>query len=114
MGLNYNMPCHLRFLVQVLKDHCAELLSKEVQVDMSEILEPESEVSLEVAKSFWEAVAPSHPPSKSASRELASNSKREEENLGRPTGSLNFSIIAAAIALLLSILVGYLFVVRTS
>lgn len=86
----------------------------EVQTDTSEILEPEAKVSSEIAKLFWEAVSPSHSASTSASRELASTSTREEENPRKSAGSLNVSIIAAAVALLLSILVGYLFLGRTS
>ncbi|PKI73080.1 hypothetical protein CRG98_006488 [Punica granatum] len=85
--------------LQVLKDHCAELLSVEVQTDAFKILEPELEVSSEIAKSFWEAVTPSNSTSKSLVKELSSNSTR----------SSSFSIIAAVIVLLLSILVGFLF-----
>ncbi|KAK4742643.1 hypothetical protein SAY87_000644 [Trapa incisa] len=99
--------------LQVLKDHCAELLSKEVQMDTSENLDPEFEVSSVVHKSFWEAMAPSHPHFNSASRELPSNSNKAVEKPGKLAGSLNFSIIAAALALIFSILVGYLVFART-
>lgn len=94
--------------MQVLKDHCVELMSMETPNDASTILEPEEEALRVITRSFWDVVVPySSAPSsfEEKSREITS-----AENSQKPTKSPNVNFIAAVFFLLLSVIVGYMLV----
>ncbi|KAK8692407.1 hypothetical protein V6N13_075867 [Hibiscus sabdariffa] len=94
--------------LEVLKDHCVELMSMEAPEDASKILEPE-EGSLRVTTtSFWDVVLP-------YSSTSSSSHEKNREITGKVTSqktikSPNVNLIAAIVILLLSVLVGYIFV----
>ncbi|KAK6245814.1 ODR-4-like - like 1 [Theobroma cacao] len=94
--------------LEVLKDHCVELMSMETPNDASTILEPEEEALRVITRSFWDVVVPySSAPSsfEEKSREITS-----AENSQKPTKSPNVNFIAAVFFLLLSVIVGYMLV----
>ncbi|XVE60645.1 hypothetical protein DITRI_Ditri05aG0144600 [Diplodiscus trichospermus] len=94
--------------IEVLKDHCVELMSMEAPNDASTILEPEEEALRVIARSFWDVVLPySSAPSSSQekSREVTIT-----ENSQKTIKSLNVNFIAAIFFLLLSVLAGYILV----
>lgn len=101
--------------LEVLRDHCVELMSMEAPTDTSTILEPESESITFSTNSFWETTMPLPPefgPSSSLNKSNGDGSvglKRVE----KPTS--NISTMAALLVLILSILVSFiaLFVFRT-
>ncbi|XP_030528714.1 protein odr-4 homolog [Rhodamnia argentea] len=100
--------------LEVLKDHCAELMSMEVLTDSSDILEPEGEAPSVVAKCFWDVASPSRSDSKSLSEKVGADPKSEESN-EKSNKQSNLSTVAAILVLLLSVLLGYLFLsVRAS
>lgn len=90
--------------LDVVRDHCKELMSLEAPVDSSLILEPEKEaVSLEV-NSFWDVVAP---------KNLASTLKRDKDsmlNKGSKSSekSAAFNPLIAIFILVLAIVIGFL------
>ncbi|KAI4308648.1 hypothetical protein L6164_031704 [Bauhinia variegata] len=96
--------------VEVLKDHCAELLSMKAPTDAWTILEPEKEAASLVSKSFWDVAAPFHSsiqPLEEKSRPAGGESSRKSVKQGQ------VNIVSAIIILLLSILVGFgLFVLK--
>ncbi|KAL4333395.1 hypothetical protein GQ457_07G024380 [Hibiscus cannabinus] len=97
--------------LEVLKDHCVELMSMEAPNDASKILEPEEESLRVTARSFWDAVLPycsTSSPSNEKSREITS--KETSQKTIKPS---NVNLIAAIIILLLSVLVGFIFVRRS-
>ncbi|XP_076927312.1 uncharacterized protein LOC143590838 [Bidens hawaiensis] len=99
--------------LEVLKDHCVELMSMEAPTDTSMILEPEGESITLSSNSFWETLIPLIPELKTSSSNDRSDDKGSvsERQLDK---SSNVSIIAALLVLILSILVGVmLFVFRT-
>ncbi|KAK8580445.1 hypothetical protein V6N13_143539 [Hibiscus sabdariffa] len=94
--------------LEVLKDHCIELMSMEAPEDASKILEPEEESLRVTTTSFWDVVLPycSTP---------RSSQEKNREITGKVTSlktikSPNVNFIAAIVILLLSVLVGYIFV----
>ncbi|KAI3754703.1 hypothetical protein L1987_54491 [Smallanthus sonchifolius] len=98
--------------LEVLKDHCVELMSMEAPTDTSMILEPEGESITLSTNSFWETLTPWSPELKTSS---VNNGDDKSSVSGRHLEkSSNVSILAALLVLILSILVGVmLFVVRT-
>ncbi|KAF8024720.1 hypothetical protein BT93_F1791 [Corymbia citriodora subsp. variegata] len=94
--------------LEVLKDHCAELMSMEVLTDSSNILEPERDAPAVVAKGFWEIVAPLHSDSKSLSEKPGADAKSEESS-EKSNKQSSFNAVAAILVLLLSVLLGFLF-----
>ncbi|OMP06686.1 protein odr-4-like protein [Corchorus capsularis] len=94
--------------LEVLKDHCVELMSMEAPDDVSTILEPEEEALRVITRSFWDVVIPySSAPSSSLEkgREIIST-----ESSRKDKKSHNFNFIAALLFLLLSVLVGYMLI----
>ncbi|KAE8666754.1 hypothetical protein F3Y22_tig00112491pilonHSYRG00202 [Hibiscus syriacus] len=94
--------------LEVLKDHCVELMSMEAPNDASKILEPEEESLRVTTRSFWDIVLP-------YSSTSSSSQKKGGEITGKQTSqktikSPNVNFIAAIVILLLSVLVGYIFV----
>lgn len=94
--------------LEVLKDHCAELMSMEVLIDSSNILEPEGEAPAVVAKGFWDVAAPLHSDSKSLSEKPGADSKSEGSSQ-KSNKQSSFNAVAAILVLLLSVLLGFLF-----
>ncbi|KAL8223059.1 hypothetical protein R6Q57_020458 [Mikania cordata] len=99
--------------LEVLRDHCVELMSMEAPMDAATILEPEGESITLSTNSFWEIAIPWSP-------ELKTSSVNNSDNKSSVSGSRHFdkssniSIIAALVILVLSILVGFmLFVFKT-
>ncbi|XP_021284677.1 protein odr-4 homolog [Herrania umbratica] len=91
--------------LEVLKDHCVELMSMEAPNDASTILEPEEEALRVITRSFWDVVVPcSSAPSSSQekSKEIIS-----AENSQKSIKSPKVNFIAAVFFLLLSVIVGY-------
>ncbi|XP_028100633.1 protein odr-4 homolog [Camellia sinensis] len=102
--------------IEVLKDHCVELMSMEAPTDSSTILEPEVEPLALSTKSFWNAVAPFSSTSTSSqdvSTSKESGTVTSNGNDGKSTKSADFNIKAAVLVLIFAILVGLvLYMVR--
>ncbi|KAI8015720.1 hypothetical protein LOK49_LG05G03183 [Camellia lanceoleosa] len=104
--------------IEVLKDHCVELMSMEAPTDSSTILEPEVEPLALSTKSFWNAAVPFSSTSTSSqdvSTSKESGSVTSNGNDGKSTKSADFNIKAAVLVLIFAILVGLiLYMVRAS
>ncbi|KAH7567609.1 hypothetical protein JRO89_XS07G0102800 [Xanthoceras sorbifolium] len=94
--------------LEVLKDHCVELMSMEALPDASTILEAEVEATSMITESFWD-VAVSF-PSKSISSLENKGIETRTNNSNNAVKTTNFNIMAAAavLFLILSILVGFI------
>ncbi|XP_065881520.1 uncharacterized protein [Euphorbia lathyris] len=85
--------------VEVVKDHCVELMSMRAPSDASMILQPEAEGAASLlAKSFWDIgiAVPGH----SGSTFISEKSGKNETSDRRPLESFNFNIVAAFLFLL--------------
>ncbi|XP_022727138.1 protein odr-4 homolog isoform X2 [Durio zibethinus] len=94
--------------LEVLKDHCVELMSMEAPSDASTILEPEEEALRVTTGSFWDVVVPYTSATNSSqekNREITST-----ESSQKTINSTNVNFIAAVFFLLLSVLAGYMLV----
>lgn len=91
--------------LQVLKDHCVELMSMEASIDDSLILEPEIEAPSLVSKSFWNVAIPFY--SEACSPLGRSGGDTREESRKVATKSDNVNIMGALLFLLLATLVGF-------
>ncbi|CAJ1973973.1 unnamed protein product [Sphenostylis stenocarpa] len=92
--------------VEVFKDHCMELLSMKAPTDVSTILEPEKEVLSLKTKSFWDVAVPSN----SELRLMEDKSKRDgggKSSSSKTVKPGHINVVAAALILLLSVLVGF-------
>ncbi|KAL7245489.1 hypothetical protein ACSBR2_000759 [Camellia fascicularis] len=102
--------------IEVLKDHCVELMSMEAPTDSSTILEPEVEPLVLSTKSFWNAAVPFSSTSTSSqdvSTSKESGTVTSNGNDGKSTESADFNIKAAVLVLIFAILVGLvLYMVR--
>ncbi|XP_042017649.1 protein odr-4 homolog isoform X2 [Salvia splendens] len=90
--------------LEVLKDHCVELMSVEFPTDSSEILEPESEAPAVIAstgKTFWN-IATDH---SSPLDPHTSVSKTRKTGNGRPAKTADFVVLFAIFFLLVAIVV---------
>ncbi|KAE9603812.1 hypothetical protein Lal_00002283 [Lupinus albus] len=91
--------------VEVLKDHCMELLSMKAPTDISTILEPEKEVLTLETKSFWDVAVPIN------SKQHLMEDKNKHEDMGESSGKSvkpgQINVVPACLILLLSILVGF-------
>ncbi|KAA3453937.1 protein odr-4-like protein [Gossypium australe] len=94
--------------LEVLKDHCVELMSMEAPNDASKILEPEEEAIRVSTRSFWDVVLPYCSTSSSTQEKNIEITGKENSQKTSKSPSLYF--IAAVIILLLSLLVGFVFV----
>lgn len=106
---DYLQPCET---VEVLKDHCMELLSMKAPTDVSTILEPEKEVTSFKTKSFWDVAVPSYSEIHlmEDKSKLDSGGKSSSSKTVKP-GHIN--VVTAGLVLLLSLLVGLvLFVLK--
>ncbi|XP_042990298.1 protein odr-4 homolog isoform X2 [Carya illinoinensis] len=88
--------------LEVLKDHCVELMSMEGPTDASTILKPEIEAPSLVTKSFWDVAAPFYSASS-----FPFGDDMEEGSRTEPTKSDSVSIMGAVLFILLSMLLGY-------
>ncbi|KAH6837934.1 oxidoreductase [Perilla frutescens var. hirtella] len=93
--------------LEVLKEHCVELMSVEFPTDTSEILEPESEaptvIASSTAKTFWSA-ATDH---SSAAKPDSSVSKVRKTGKGRPATSADYVLMLTIFVLIIAIVVFY-------
>ncbi|TKY74482.1 odr-4-like protein [Spatholobus suberectus] len=98
--------------VEVIKDHCMELLSMKAPTDVSTILEPEKEVPSFETKSFWDVAVPSY----SEIHLMEDKSKLDgggESSSSKTVKPGHINVVAAGLILLLSMLVGFvLFVLK--
>ncbi|EXC01166.1 Protein odr-4-like protein [Morus notabilis] len=93
--------------LEVLKDHCKELLSMETTLDSLTILEPEVEAPTLIARSFWDVAAPLGPASSSSSNSSSPLETHRGETGAKTIKSANVNILLAAFFLLLSVIVGF-------
>lgn len=96
--------------MEVLKDHCTELMSIEVPTDTSEILEPESEASAVITtttKSFWDIAI----DNSLASSPVNSVSKNGKIGNGKPAKSVTFKPTLSILVLIIAVIVGLVFYV---
>lgn len=96
--------------LEVLKEHCVELMSMEALSDSSSVLDTEVEAPSVISKSFWDVVVPFNSGSGSSSE--SKGSKTRKENTKYPVKTANFNIMAAVFFLLLSILVGFVLIAK--
>ncbi|XP_057434874.1 uncharacterized protein LOC130727687 [Lotus japonicus] len=91
--------------VEVLKDHCMELLSMEAPTDVSTIFEPEKEVISFATKSFWDVAVP-------ATETYLMGDKSKLDGRGESGAKSvkpgHINVVAAGLILILAILVGFL------
>lgn len=92
--------------VEVLKEHCVELMSMEAPTDPSTYLQPEVEAPSLNTESFWDVAVPNHvaPVSsleKSRQVDVSVESSRQSNQ------PFNFNVLAAVCLLLFAILVGF-------
>ncbi|OVA10052.1 Amidase [Macleaya cordata] len=99
---------------QALEDHFKELMSMEAPIDVSTIIEPETEATSLMIKSFWDAVVPGHSTSGSVSHSMKDGEKdtARKEISREPMKSTTFNIVIPIAVLLLAILVGFVFFLR--
>ncbi|CAJ2638004.1 unnamed protein product [Trifolium pratense] len=92
--------------VEVLKDHCMELLSMKAPTEVPTILEPEKEVISFKTKSFWDVAVPFYSEIHLLEDKMKLDSRGESssDKLVKPG---HISVVAAGVILLLSILVGF-------
>ncbi|KAK7410432.1 hypothetical protein VNO78_01213 [Psophocarpus tetragonolobus] len=98
--------------VEVLKDHCMELLSMKAPTDVSKILEPEKEALSFNTKSFWDVAMPSH----SEIHLMEDKNKHKgggESSSCKTVKTGHINVVAAGLILLLSVVVGFvLFILK--
>ncbi|KAK9215881.1 hypothetical protein WN944_007887 [Citrus x changshan-huyou] len=97
--------------LEVLKEHCVELMSMEALSDSSSILDVDVEAPSVISKSFWDVVVPfssGGSSSSSASKGIETSKEKTEY----PVKTANFNIMAAVFFLLLSILVGFVLIAK--
>ncbi|KAJ0592104.1 hypothetical protein HanHA300_Chr03g0080981 [Helianthus annuus] len=86
--------------LEVLKDHCVELMSMEAPTDTSTILEPEGESVTLSTGSFWETVIPQSPELKPSSLNNSSDDKSSVSGRHLDKSS-NVSILGALLDLMI-------------
>lgn len=101
--------------VEVLKDHCVELMSMEAPTDPSTFLEPEIEAPTLATKSFLDVAVPFNSAFSSEYPLQKRETGTREESNRKPTQSADLTMIIAVLLVFLSIFVGWvLFAVRAS
>ncbi|KAI4339779.1 hypothetical protein MLD38_024684 [Melastoma candidum] len=101
--------------LEVVKDHCAEMMSMEVFPDASGILQHEVESAAVVAMSFWDVAAPFRSASTSVSDKLGTGNPTHDIGRGAnklPLSASNFGSAAAILVLMFAILAGYMLLSR--
>lgn len=103
--------------LEVLRDHCVELMSMEAPTDTSTILEPEAESTTSITlytNSFWETAMLLSPEVRRPSSLNNSSGDKRLVTGKQVEKSSNVSIMGALLVLILSVLVGVLiFALRT-
>ncbi|KAJ9186912.1 hypothetical protein P3X46_002430 [Hevea brasiliensis] len=99
--------------LEVLKDHCVELMSMETPTDTSAILQPEIEAPSVIAKSFWDVAVLGHSASSFSVEKNRMIDTSGVDNSRENIKSINFNILAAVFFLLLSIFVGFVLLKRS-
>lgn len=93
--------------LEVVKDHCVELMSMDAPTDASTILEPEMDPPALNTESFWDAAVPF---SSTCSLDCSSSQKKgvvtSQENESKSAKPTDFNFKAAVLILILSVLVG--------
>lgn len=101
--------------VEVLKDHCVELMSMEAPIDPSTFLEPEIEAPTLATKSFLDVAVPFNSAFSSEYPLQKRETGTREESNRKPTQSADLTMIIAVLLVFLSIFVGWvIFAVRAS
>ncbi|XAR62048.1 hypothetical protein NMG60_11016631 [Bertholletia excelsa] len=101
--------------IEVVKDHCVELMSMEAPKDASTILEPEEEPPALSTKSFWDAAFPFCGTSSPACSSLnKTGSITSEGNERKSMKFADYNIMAAVLVLTLAVLTGLVLYVRAS
>ncbi|KAJ6391381.1 hypothetical protein OIU77_025374 [Salix suchowensis] len=95
--------------VEVLKEHCVELMSMEAPTDPSKYLQPEVEAPSLITESFWDVTAPNHFASGS-SLDKSRQVDMSVESSRRTNQPFNFNVFAAVCFLVLAIVVGLVIV----
>ncbi|KAI9201198.1 hypothetical protein LWI28_020021 [Acer negundo] len=96
--------------LEVLKDHCVELMSMEALPDASTILEAEVEAPSITTESFWDVALSFRSESISSSENKGIET--QTDNGKNALKTTNFNIMVAVLFLLLSILVGLVLTVK--
>ncbi|KAK2659991.1 hypothetical protein Ddye_006524 [Dipteronia dyeriana] len=96
--------------LEVLKDHCVELMSMEALPDASTILEAEVEAATMTTESFWDVALSFCSESISSSKNKGIETQTDNGQTAVKT--TNFNIMVAVLFLLLSILVGLVLTVK--
>ncbi|TXG52620.1 hypothetical protein EZV62_021789 [Acer yangbiense] len=96
--------------LEVLKDHCVELMSMEALPDASTILEAEVEAPSITTESFWDVALSFRSESISSSENKGIET--QSDNSKNTVKTTNFNITVAVLFLLLSILVGLVLTVK--
>ncbi|KAG5251088.1 protein odr-4 [Salix suchowensis] len=95
--------------VEVLKEHCVELMSMEAPTDPSKYLQPEVEAPSLITESFWDVTVPNHFASGS-SLDRSRQVDMSVESSRRTNQPFNFNVFAAVCFLVLAIVVGLVIV----
>ncbi|KAJ6709621.1 PROTEIN ODR-4-like protein [Salix koriyanagi] len=95
--------------VEVLKEHCVELMSMEAPTDPSKYLQPEVEAPSLITESFWDVTVPNHFASGS-SLDKSRQVDMSVESSRRTNQPFNFNVFAAVCFLVLAIVVGLVIV----
>ncbi|KAL7154846.1 hypothetical protein ABFS83_03G031100 [Erythranthe nasuta] len=94
--------------MEVLKDHCVELMSIEVPTDGSEILEPESEAPTVIASSttitFWGIATDYSSAAKSSSNSISKTNKFGNGN--NPAHATDFKSMLPVLVIVFSVIIG--------
>ncbi|XWS24016.1 hypothetical protein CRYUN_Cryun28dG0065100 [Craigia yunnanensis] len=93
--------------LEVLKDHCVELMSMEPPNDTSTILEPEEEALTVTTRSLWDVVVPCTSATNSSQEKSREITSTESSQKTIKSSNVNF---IAAVFFLLSVLVGYMLI----
>ncbi|XP_057505416.1 uncharacterized protein LOC130788671 [Actinidia eriantha] len=102
--------------LEVIKDHCVELMSMDAPTNASTILEPETEPLALSAESFWDVAVPF---CSTSSLNSSTSKKREtvtsQENDKKSVKSADFTFVPAVLILIFSIVVGLLlYIIKAS
>ncbi|RYR50108.1 hypothetical protein Ahy_A07g036685 isoform B [Arachis hypogaea] len=100
--------------VEVLKDHCTELLSMKAPTDVSTILELEKEAISVKTKSFWDVAVPFSSAIPQHLEKSKTDDSRELTENNKSANSGHVNLMAAIFILLLSILLGFVFFLQKS
>ncbi|CAN0921903.1 Protein odr-4 homolog [Linum grandiflorum] len=94
--------------LEVIKDHCVELMSMQSPNDSSKFVQPEEEAPPSViSRSFWDAMPGNDDSYLDNKREVGASA---DSSIRQTAKSFNFSLVAALFILFISILIGFVLV----